>query len=98
MNEPEEDQLPPMAIAMQWTSRITTVSMEMVLPGIGGQWLDERWGTELIGPLGFVFGVTLGMWHLIQMTKVPPLEKEEIKKEEETNNDNNHKENQTPAN
>lgn len=61
-----------MAVAMEWVSRITTVALEMVLPGIGGQWLDARWGTSVVGPLGFVFGFTVGMWHLLRMTKPTP--------------------------
>ena len=84
MTEPEEEyKLSPMAAAMQWTSRITTVSMEMVLPGLGGLWLDQHWGTQFIAPLGFVFGVTLGMWHLIQLTKIKDDKKKHIEKTKE---------------
>jgi hypothetical protein len=60
-----------MAVAMEWVSRITTVALEMVLPGIGGQWLDARYGTSVFGPLGFVLGLVVGMWHLLRMTKSP---------------------------
>jgi hypothetical protein len=42
----------------------------MVLPGIAGQWLDERWGTKFLTPLGFVFGLTAGFYHLLAMTGV----------------------------
>ena len=62
------DERPPMADAMQWVSRVTTVSLEMALPPGLGYWADESWGT---GPwlviLGAVFGFMLGMWHLLQM-------------------------------
>ena len=61
-----------MAVAMEWVSRITTVALEMVLPGIGGQWLDARWQTSVFGPLGFVLGLVVGMWHLLRMTKSTP--------------------------
>jgi hypothetical protein len=61
-----------MAVAVEWVSRITTVALVMVLPGIGGQWLDARWGTRILGPLGFVFGLIAGMWHLLRMTKSWP--------------------------
>jgi hypothetical protein len=54
---------------MEWVSRITTVALEMVLPGLGGLWLDGRWGTSFLGLLGFVLGLTLGIWHLLQMTR-----------------------------
>jgi len=58
-----------MALAVEWVARITTVSLEMFLPGLAGQWLDGRWGTNFIGPLGFVFGLAVGIWHLLVMTK-----------------------------
>jgi len=59
-----------MAVALEWVSRITTVALEMVLPGLGGQWLDQTLGTlVLFTLLGFALGMTLGIWHLIRMTK-----------------------------
>jgi hypothetical protein len=54
---------------MEWVSRITAVALEMVLPGLGGQWLDRRWGTSFLGLLGFALGMTVGIWHLLQMTR-----------------------------
>ena len=64
-----QDQRSPMAQAAEWVSRITTVALEMVLPGILGSWLDKRWDTGFLGLVGFALGVTLGTWHLIWMTK-----------------------------
>ena len=58
-----------MAQAIEWVSRITTVALEMVLPGILGQWLDAKLGTRFLGLLGFAFGVPMGIWHLLRMTK-----------------------------
>jgi hypothetical protein len=69
MAAPPEDKRPPMAIAMEWVSQVTTVVLEMVLPGLGGQWLDGKLDTGYLGLLGFAFGVTLGVWHLIWMTR-----------------------------
>jgi hypothetical protein len=69
MAAPPEDKRPPMAVAMEWVSQITTVVAEMVLPGVGGQWLDNKWGTNFLGLLGFALGLPLGIWHLIQMTR-----------------------------
>lgn len=69
---PPEDKRPPVAAALEWVSRITTVALEMVLPGIGGQWLDRRWGTNFLGLAGFAVGLTVGIWHLIQMTRPRP--------------------------
>ena len=54
---------------MDWVSKITTVAMEMVLPGLAGMWLDKRFGTGFLALLGFALGVPLGIWHLIAMTK-----------------------------
>jgi ATP synthase protein I len=64
-----EQNRPPMALAMEWVSKITTVALEMVLPGIFGQWLDGKWGTGFLGLAGFALGVTVGLWHLLRMTK-----------------------------
>jgi hypothetical protein len=58
-----------MAEAMNWVSKITTVAVEMILPGLAGLWLDNQLGTRFLALLGFALGVPLGMWHLIAMTK-----------------------------
>ena len=58
----------PFAEAAIWTSRITTVVLEMILPGLAGHWLDRRFGTGFLVLLGFAFGLTAGMWHLLVMT------------------------------
>ena len=69
MKAPSGERRPPLAVAMEWVSQITTVVAEMVLPGIAGQWLDHRWGTKVIGPIGFGLGLTVGIWHLLAMTR-----------------------------
>lgn len=67
---PAPDNRSPVAIAAMWASRIMTVSLEMVLPGVGGWWLDSRLGvTPLFTFVGFLLGVSMGMWHLIVMTR-----------------------------
>jgi hypothetical protein len=59
-----------MAQAMSWSSRITTISLEMVLPAVAGHWLDGKLGTWVVFlMLGAAAGMTLGLMHLIQMTK-----------------------------
>jgi hypothetical protein len=58
-----------MALAMAWVAKITTVSLEMSLPAIGGAFLDRRLGTRYWVLVGLVLGVTVGIWHLIQMTQ-----------------------------
>jgi hypothetical protein len=64
-----------MAAAMQWVARIVAAALMMSLPGIGGQWLDARWGTGFIGPLGFVVGLIGGMMYLIAATKAADAER-----------------------
>jgi hypothetical protein len=54
---------------MEWSSRIFAVSLEMVLPGLAGQWLDKRWGTGFLALVGFALGITLAIWHLLVMTR-----------------------------
>jgi len=61
-----------MAMAMAWTSRVTTIAMEMVLPALLGIWADRRLGTGMLFLLlGVVFGFALGMWSLLKLAKIP---------------------------
>ncbi len=57
-----------LAHAMVWTSRITTISMEMVVPGLVGLWVDRQLGT---GPwlliVGVIIGFFVGMWQLVKL-------------------------------
>jgi hypothetical protein len=69
MAETPGDDRPPLAVAMIWVSQITTIAAEMVLPGLAGQWLDKRWGTNFLVLVGFALGLTTGIWHLIAMTR-----------------------------
>ena len=59
------------ANAMQWVSRITSISIEMVLPGLLGYYLLDRWlGTKVVFLiLGLILGLVGGMWQLIKLTK-----------------------------
>ena len=62
------DQRSPLAIGMEWSSRVVTVSLEMVVPGVAGHWLDERLGTRaLFTLLGFALGMFVAIRHLMQM-------------------------------
>jgi len=58
-----------MARAYGWTAQITTISLEMVLPALGGVWLDGKLGTKfLFLLLGAVLGFVVGFWHLLKLT------------------------------
>lgn len=35
-----------MAIALEMSATIMTIALEMVLPGLGGYWLDKQLGTQ----------------------------------------------------
>lgn len=67
---PQSDNQPnPLAFAYGWVARMTTVVLEMALPGLGGQWLDSKLGTKYWVIVGFVAGFALGIFHLLQMVK-----------------------------
>lgn len=64
------DDRSPTAKAYQWSSRIMVVSLEMILPGLAGYWVDRQIGTGFLFLLvGLVAGCTGAMWHLLRMTK-----------------------------
>jgi ATP synthase protein I len=69
MERPTDDRA-GYAIASHWVSRIMTVSLEMVLPGMVGLWLDRRLSTPpLLTMVGFGVGMTMAIWHLLQLVK-----------------------------
>lgn len=48
------------------------MSLEMIVPGFVGVWLDARWGiSPWLTIVGFAFGLVVAMWHLLQITKAP---------------------------
>jgi hypothetical protein len=49
-----------MALAMEWVAKITTVGLEMVLPGLAGRWLDAQLGTSFLVLIGFALGLVQG--------------------------------------
>ena len=57
---------------MEWVAKITTVAIEMFLPAVGGGYLDRRLGTSYWALLGLVVGVSVGIWHLLLMTRTKP--------------------------
>lgn len=59
----------PIAAAVEWVAKITTVALEMALPTVGGAYLDRRWGTQYWALVGLILGVTVGLWHLLQLTR-----------------------------
>lgn len=71
MTETPDDRA-SIAQAWAWSSRITSVALEMVLPAVLGHWLDQKLGTVVVFLLlGLVLGMTAGLYHLIKMVQPP---------------------------
>jgi hypothetical protein len=59
-----------LATALEWSSRITGISVEMALPGLLGYWLDVRLKTKFVFiMLGVILGLAGGLWSLIRLTR-----------------------------
>jgi F0F1-type ATP synthase assembly protein I len=53
-----------------WGQQAMAISLEMVVPGMIGLWIDRLIGTlPLFLILGVIFGMTAGMIHLVQFAK-----------------------------
>jgi hypothetical protein len=63
------DQQRQQSQAMEWVSRVLAICVVMVLPGLGGGWLDKRYGTSFWTLSGFVFGFVSGFTALILLVK-----------------------------
>jgi hypothetical protein len=63
-----DDQQSPIAAAMQWVARIMGAAAFMVLPGLAGQWVDHKLGTNWIVLLGFAVGISLSLYYLLAIT------------------------------
>ncbi len=69
MTKPSDD-LSLLAKAYEWAWRIIVVSLEMVLPGVAGYWVDTRLGTVcLFLVIGLTVGSIAAVRHLIRMTQ-----------------------------
>ena len=67
MADPPDDRS-PLARAAEWSSRATTIALEMVIPAVVGLWIDRQLGTVMVFLLlGAILGLTAGMWQLIRM-------------------------------
>jgi len=70
MKEQIPDDRSPLAAAMEWSVRLTTIAFEMALPAGGGYWLDHRVGTlPLFVVLGTMLGFATAMFHLMQIAR-----------------------------
>lgn len=69
VKDPPDDRS-PLAVAMEWTSRVTAISLEMALPALVGYWADRQLGTGMVLlVLGAILGFGMGMWHLVKLSR-----------------------------
>ena len=77
MAHDDDDQRSMIAKAWGVGYQATSISLEMVVPGLIGLWVDRQVGTlPLFLILGVIFGMTAGMMHLVQFAKHVGGEKE----------------------
>lgn len=73
-----------LARAIDLANTVIAICVEMVLPVLGGYWLDRRLG--ITGPfaiLGGAVGMTLGVWSLIRLAQPPHKSQDEPPKRHE---------------
>jgi F0F1-type ATP synthase assembly protein I len=64
------DDRSPIAVAYAWAWRVIAISLEMVVPGLIGYWIDLRLGTKAVFViLGFLLGMALGIVHLMRLAQ-----------------------------
>ena len=62
-----------MTIAIEWSTRLMTIGLEMALPAAGGYWLDLRVGTlPTFVILGAILGFVTGILHLLRIARQVP--------------------------
>lgn len=62
-----DSQVPPIGEALAWVSRIMAIGLTMFLPGVAGSWLDARFGTSFLGPLGLAAGFSVAILTLARL-------------------------------
>lgn len=68
---PERDDRSAIAKAADVASRIITISLATIVPGVAGYWIDQKLATRWIFTLvGFGIGMTFGAWQLTLLTRV----------------------------
>ena len=66
------DDRSPMAKAIDQAAEVFTACLMMVLPGVGGYFLDKSLKTlVLFTLLGFLFGSVAATWQIIKLVKRP---------------------------
>lgn len=66
----QRDDRSSLALGLEWSSRITTVALEMVVPALIGYWIDLKLGTPWVFLVfGTVLGFVTGLMSLLRMTR-----------------------------
>jgi F0F1-type ATP synthase assembly protein I len=69
MTEPPDDHS-PYTLAMEWTARITTICLELLVPIAAGYWLDQWLRTGILFViLGVIVGFVVSLLSLLQIAK-----------------------------
>lgn len=70
MTDDNPDGRSPMVVALEWSTRLITIGLEMALPAAAGYWIDLRVGTSpIFAVLGAIVGFAAGMMHLLQIAR-----------------------------
>jgi F0F1-type ATP synthase assembly protein I len=70
MKNDTSDDRSPMTLAIEWSTRLTAIGLEMALPAAAGHWLDLRLGTSPVFViLGAMLGFVAGMFTLLQIAR-----------------------------
>lgn len=65
----QRERLRQQSLAWEWVSRVLSICVVMVLPGLGGGWIDRQLGTEYWTLVGFVLGFFSGITALILLVQ-----------------------------
>lgn len=70
MDSDPQDDRSAISVAYAWATRVMVIAAEMVVPGLAGLWIDQKIGSVVVfALLGFAFGITISIMHLVRMTK-----------------------------
>lgn len=68
----QPDDRPPFVVAYEWSARITSICIELVVPVLAGYWLDHRWGTfPWLILAGIAIGMAVAVLGLVRLAKTP---------------------------
>lgn len=67
---PPEDLRSPLAVGLAWSSTISGIALQAILPALAGLWIDRKLGTVLLFFfLGLVLGMTSAVIQLLRLVK-----------------------------